>query len=192
MDAAFVAPDRQICEWQSRRAVSVHISFTQGQGGVMRPTPREQVLRLLAVAPAGLRAPELAHLVRPRIGQRMRPRARLLRPRGQIRDAEVCAERLEGTSRSDPRGEVHCMEHGGTRALAQQARCRPREGPRLRAKRGRTQAAATRGTPAPTSGRPVPRRGPPTARGADHNALRLTLRSARKCCPSPRNGASSM
>jgi hypothetical protein len=36
---------------------------------VMRPTPREQVLRLLAVEPAGLRAPELADRVRPRISQ---------------------------------------------------------------------------------------------------------------------------
>jgi Fe2+ or Zn2+ uptake regulation protein len=35
----------------------------------MRPTPHEQVLRLLAIEPAGLRAPELAHLVRPRISQ---------------------------------------------------------------------------------------------------------------------------
>ncbi len=35
----------------------------------MRPTPREQVLGLLAVEPAGLRAPELAILVRPRVSQ---------------------------------------------------------------------------------------------------------------------------
>jgi len=35
----------------------------------MRPTPREQVLRLLSVEPAGLRAPEPARLVRPRISQ---------------------------------------------------------------------------------------------------------------------------
>ena len=35
----------------------------------MRPPPREQVLRLLAVEPAGLRAPELAGLVRPRLSQ---------------------------------------------------------------------------------------------------------------------------
>jgi len=35
----------------------------------MRPTPREQVLRLLAVEPAGLRAPELAHMLRPRVSQ---------------------------------------------------------------------------------------------------------------------------
>lgn len=35
----------------------------------MRPTPRELVLRLLAVEPAGLRAPELVHLLRPRISQ---------------------------------------------------------------------------------------------------------------------------
>lgn len=35
----------------------------------MRPTTREQVLRLLAVEPAGLRAPDLARLVRPRVSQ---------------------------------------------------------------------------------------------------------------------------
>ena len=35
----------------------------------MRPTPREQVLRILAVEPAGIRAPELARLVRPRMSQ---------------------------------------------------------------------------------------------------------------------------
>ena len=35
----------------------------------MRSTLREQVLRLLAVEPAGLRAPELARMLRPRISQ---------------------------------------------------------------------------------------------------------------------------
>lgn len=35
----------------------------------MRPTRREQVLRLLAVEPAGLRAPDLGRLIRPRISQ---------------------------------------------------------------------------------------------------------------------------
>jgi hypothetical protein len=35
----------------------------------MRPTPREQVLGLLALEPAGLRAPELLRLVRPRVSQ---------------------------------------------------------------------------------------------------------------------------
>jgi len=35
----------------------------------MRPPLREQELRLLAVEPAGLRAPEFADLVRPRVSQ---------------------------------------------------------------------------------------------------------------------------
>jgi hypothetical protein len=35
----------------------------------MRPTPREQVLRVLAVEPAGLRAPDLMRLLRPRVSQ---------------------------------------------------------------------------------------------------------------------------
>ena len=35
----------------------------------MRPAPREQVLQLLMVEPAGLRAPDLIRLVRPRVSQ---------------------------------------------------------------------------------------------------------------------------
>jgi hypothetical protein len=35
----------------------------------LRPTPREQVLQLLAVEPVGLRAPELMRLMRPRPSQ---------------------------------------------------------------------------------------------------------------------------
>jgi hypothetical protein len=35
----------------------------------MRPTPHEQVLRLLAVEPAGLRTPDLLRLIRPRVSQ---------------------------------------------------------------------------------------------------------------------------
>lgn len=36
---------------------------------IMRRTPREQILRLLAVEPAGLRAPDLMRLIRPRVSQ---------------------------------------------------------------------------------------------------------------------------
>ena len=35
----------------------------------MQPTPREQVLQLLVLEPAGLGAPELLHQIRPRISQ---------------------------------------------------------------------------------------------------------------------------
>lgn len=35
----------------------------------MRPTPREQVLRLLEVEPSGLRAPDLLRQMRPRVSQ---------------------------------------------------------------------------------------------------------------------------
>jgi len=39
------------------------------RGSAMRPTPREQVLRLLTVEPAGLRAPDLMRSIRPRPSQ---------------------------------------------------------------------------------------------------------------------------